>query len=268
MIIELQNGTRYDIKDFNLTRLYHYIPSIEVEHEFANVQGRSPVYVDSSFSSRTITVEFLFQAYDIHDYYAIRDLVNGLFTKREEFYIAFKNEPYKRYKVVVDGSFQVPPDERMQSFEIDFICTELYGEAIASTSTVKAWDENMWSWISGISWDDGLTYTFTEKKFTVNNLGTAPINPLESNLRIMISGNFPKGFTLRNTTTNETYQFTKALTTNDVLTIDRINTFVNGINRFSDTNRKLLTLSGGLNAFEIVEDGLSSISFDFRFLYL
>lgn len=270
MIIQLLNGKKIDIAKYSLHRLYHYIPSISLSHSVEMADGRDGgIFTDSQFTDRVITVEFVYESADIKDYYLLRDEINALFTRKESFYIIFKAEPYKRYLVKLNQAFMVTPNQHMESFEVEFTCVNIFGESIASTKQLKKeWDVNQWAWNGQISWDDDISYSFTENNFTVLNQGTAHIDPRQSEIKIRVQGTFPNGLTITNNTTGDMYKYTKALASTDTLMLDGIRTLKNGTSVFRDTNKKLITLIQGNNNFTIDGGTVSNIEFDFRFLYL
>ena len=267
MIIELLNGSRYDISDYNLKRLFHYIPSSNIQHNSVEVDGRSDVIVNSKLNNRNITVELLYDANDIFDYYALRDEIYNLFVREESYYIIFKNEPYKRWLVRLGGQFIVPPNPRMQSFEIEFITINSYGESVGTTRTLKEWDLDVWGWNNTIDWDEDLRYVFDTNNFTIKNLGNVTIDPRQHELQIVATVNAADFFRIVNNTTGETYQLNLPLTYNSTLVIDGINTKVDGVNYFGSTNRKLISLAPGDNSISLVGGQIQRIDWNFRFLY-
>jgi len=270
MIIELLNGKKLDIADYNLKRLFHYIPSISLQHSVEMVDGHDGgIFTESQFTERVITVELLYESRDIQDFYLLRDEINALFTRKESFYIIFKGEPYKRYLVKLNQGFTIEPNMHMNSFEVEFTCVSLFGESTATTTKLKKeWDSNQWAWNGQITWEDDISYKYATNDFVVHNLGSAQINPRQSDLKITLQGTFPNGITIKNQTTNEEYKYTQPLTTGDTLVLDGIRTLKNGQSDFKNTNKKLVTLSVGDNRFLIEGGTISNIEFDFRFLYL
>jgi len=269
MIIELSNGKKLDIANYSLKRLFHHIPSVSISHNTEQVDGRDGLlFLETTFDSRIITVEFLYESYDIYDYYLIRDEINALFTRKESFYITFKNEPYKRYLVRLNQAFEVEPDQYMNSFTVEFTCVNVFGESVASTLSKKEWDIDAWAWNGQITWDDNLTYSFNTNSFTVVNIGNVDINPRQSDLNIVLKGSFSSSVTITNQTTGDFYTYNGSLGANDTLTIKGVQSFKNGTSVFRNTNKELITLQTGANNFTIHGGTVSSISFDFRFLYL
>lgn len=267
MIIELVDGTRYDIENYSLKRLYHRIPSNEISHETSTVEGLGDIITNTTILNRTIPVDLMFLTNDIYDYYLLRDELNELFMRDEAFYIIFKREPYKRWKVKLAEQLATEPNRRAGAFTVYFRTVQRYAESIATTSDLKEWDIDKWGWNNTIDWDEDLKYTFNSSSFSVGNLGSVPIDPREHELEIIVKGTFPNGITISNTTTGDTYQYNGALSSTDELKLTGIRTLKNSVSDFKNTNKKLLTLAVGNNQISVEGGTLTSIAFNFRFLY-
>ena len=155
----------------------------------------------------------------------------------------------------------------METFNIQFITETPYAESLASTSSIKSWDANVWSWDASIEWDTEYLYTFNTNSFVIRNLGTATIDPRESNLRIQISGNFEGSLIMNNITTGDSFIYNGNLSENQVLELNRIKMTIGGVSILSKTNKKLITLKPGENQFVISGGQVSQVNFDFNFLY-
>lgn len=268
MIIELLNGTRYDIDDYNLKRLFHRIPSAQISHTLSSVEGRSDIITSSKLNNRTISVELLYESYDIYDYYLLRDELNALFTRKEPFYIMFKREPYKRWKVRLASQFDTEPHPYMQSFVVDFVTENVCAESVQTTlELLKEWDANQHAWNNTITWDDDIQYSFATNNFVVKNLGNEIIDPCEHELEIILKGNFASNVKITNHTTGDIYQYKRTLSSTDELKIIGVRTFRNGASDFKNTNYQLLTLAPGINNISVEGGTLTSIAFNFRFLF-
>lgn len=269
MIIETLDGKVLDIANYSLKRLFHYIPSITIGHSTESVDGRDGLlYLETSFETRIITVEFLYESYDIFDYYLLRDEINALFTRKESFYITFKNEPYKRYLVRLNQSFDIAPNQYMNSFNVEFVCVNIFAESTSKTTALKDWDSNSKAWNGQITWDDDLKYSFNTTAFTVKNLGNVDIDPRQSELAITLKGLFSSSVTIINQTTGDTYVYNGTMGANDTLVLKGIQSFKNGTSVFKNTNKKLIKLRAGDNNFVIQGGSVTSIDFGFRYLYL
>lgn len=273
MIIQFLDGTEYDIEQHGLKRLFHYIPSLTVERESVVVEGRSgSIQLSYRYGDRIIKTRILYKVADIYDFYLLRDELNDKFARREPFYITFKREPYKRWLVSLASEFEIEPNKQMQEFEVDFLCENVFAESVGTCADLvnRNFDSGLWGWGSGIDVDKEYAYSFDKTTFTVENIGTADIDPQENNLRITVTGTFPNGFTMTNATTGETYMYTAALAANDTLRIDNVRTFKNGVSDFKHAkDGQLISLRSGTNNLNIDTRGgtLTSVVFDFKFLY-
>jgi len=267
LIIELINGTRFDIADYNLKRLYHYIPSANIEHNSAEVDGRSDIILNSKINSRVITVDFVYISQDIFDFYLLREEINNLFLREEAFYITFKNEPHKRWLVKVANQYNLQPNQRLETFTVEFLTMNAYAESVATTTTLKEWDIDSWAWNGTIDWDDVPVYSYFTDNFIIKNLGNTTVNPRESFLEISISANADRFIQLNNATTGEVFRYNGTLTTNDRFVINGIRTTKNDVSVFGDTNKRLLRLVPGDNRILISGASLAITTFNFRYLY-
>ena len=267
MIIQKLDGTRFDVADYGLKRLFHRIPSADISHSFSTVDGRSDILTETKINNRTIEVEFLYMSYDIYDYYLLRDELNALFMRAEPFYIIFKREPYKRWLVKTAGQFEIPPHPNMQSFTVEFITLNEYAESVATTTTLKEWDVNKWGWNGSIDWEMDLRYSHSGNSFIIYNLGNETIDPRKHQLIITVKATSEYGVEIRNTTNNERYRYTGNLNETDNLILDGIRSTKNGLSVFRETNHGLITLTPGPNQFLVSAQTLHDITFDFRFLY-
>ena len=270
MIIELLNGTRYDTSEYQLKRLFHYIPSANIVHNNSELLGRSDYITNSRLNNRVIRVEFLYITQDIYDYYILRERLNDLFMREEEFYIIFKREPHKRWLVKINSQFEINPNPKMDSFTIEFITQKFYSESVGTSLDLqnrKEWDVDLWSWDGTIDWDKNYSYTFNSNNFNVENLGNIKIEPGYYDLQINIQGEATDFLELTNTTNGDVFRYNGNLTNTDTLTLRGIRTFKNNVSVFRDTNRKLISLDVGNNDFVVTGGTINNIEFNFRFLY-
>lgn len=269
MIIELLDGTRFDISDFHLKRLFHRIPTVSIEHTINSVDGRPDLITKSKLNLRTISIELLYDTDNIYDFYFLRDQMSFLFVRSEPYYIIFKREPYKRYLVKLADGFSIEPKPNMNSFTVNFVTQKIYAESIfRTTQLTKEWDNGQYSWDSGIDWDSGPPqYVFNANEFTVNNYGNKTIDPREDYFIVLIRGNFNNFIRIRNLDTGDLYEYYRNLNDSIELRLDGIRTLRDGQSDFASTNRNLITLRPGINRFSIEGGQITSAVFDFRFLY-
>ncbi|WPK12597.1 phage tail family protein [Lysinibacillus louembei] len=271
MIIELENGTRYDIANYSLKRLFHDIPSVEIAHTIQSVEGNGDIVTASNFKQRVITVRFLYIVQDIYDYYLLRDELNALFLQEKPFYIIFKREPYKRYKVRLMQQLSMEPSTHMNSFDVQFRMENLFAESVGTSlnlQSTKQWDADLWGWGMGIDWDKTYSYEHSSNHFSIENIGNALIDPRQHELEIIVKANAASYLQITNQTTGDVYKYGGTLTVNDTLVLKGIQTLKNGLSVFKETNKKLISLAPGQNIFTVEGGTIQSIAFNFRFLYM
>lgn len=263
------NGEVIDVTKNGVHWLSHVIPSIDVEHNIEDVDGRDGgVILNTVFKQRTILVRLLYEVMDIQDFYLLRDEMNSLLVTKQSFYVTFKEEPYRRWKVRLAQQFEMTPNPDMEVYEFQLLTDNIFGESIATTRTPREWDVDLWAWDGALNWDEEDSFIHNTNNFTIKNLGTAPVNPKQSELEIIVKGNFASNFTLRNKTTGDTYILNRGLSNSDTLIINRVNSFVNGTSVFGQTNKRLINLTAGVNEFEVLGGQIESIEFNFRFLFM
>lgn len=227
MIIQFLDGTTKEIQDYNLKRLFHRIPSLELNHMTESVEGRGNLVVGTQYQQRVITVTFLYIVRDICDYDLLRDELNGLFARDETFYIIFKREHWKRYKVRLAKQLSINPNRRMESFDVEFRMDDLFAESFGTSLDLQnhgEWDADIWGFGSGIDYDTPYNYTFNTNSFVIKNIGNHKIDPRQSTLEITLKGNFGSFVQIKNNTTGDVYRFNNALSSTDTLKLSGIRT--------------------------------------------
>ena len=247
MKIELLDGTEIDIAEYSLGVEDYNIPSVEIEHQTAVVDGLdNQIVTDTRFTGRTISVVFCYVAKDHQNYILLRNQLNGLFARKTPFYIRFKDDSTRRWMVRLASQFVTEKElETVGSMSIDFRCEKLYAESVTASN-----------------------YTFNTANFIVKNTGTETVDPRESQLDITLKGVFAKQVKMTNKTTGDVFIFTGALTANDTLKLTGVRTLKNGVSALKNTNKKLITIASGDNDFLIEGGTVSSIVFNFRSLYM
>lgn len=274
MIIELLNGSRIDTLDYSMyLKEPPKIPSVEVVHATEEVAGRDGlIFIETRFSSRTIPVDFIYESKDTIDYILLRSELNALFARKEAFFIIFKDEPYKRWKVRLASSINLEPEEIeiVGEVHVDFICENIFAESVGTSLELaeQNFDSGLWGFGSRIDVDIDYEYVFNQSNFTVHNIGNVPIDPRQHDIEITLNGTFPNGVTIKNATTGDEYRYNGSLSSTDELKISGVRTLKNGVSDFRRTNHKLITLGVGANNFAVEGGTVNSIAFNFRFLYL
>lgn len=269
MIIELLDGTRHDIKDYGMALEDYNIPSLEIEHITEFVEGSDGVsFVDTVFKGRTIPTVLAYHASDSTDFVLLRDLFNSLFSRKESFYIIFKDQPKKRWLVRLANQFQPEKDlETIGSIQVNFVCVIVFSESIGTTTDPFTFESELWQLGQGLIAED-LIYSHTTNIFRIYNAGDVEINPRKLPLTITFAGP-STNLSIKNKTTGDEWAYTGVTTDTDIIILDGIRSLKNDESIFGNTNRKLITLAKGWNDFEITGTADPfQVSFDFRFYYV
>ncbi|MHC5253228.1 phage tail domain-containing protein [Listeria kieliensis] len=222
--------------------------------------------VDSNFQPFPFVLEFVLE-------------VGGwvfLQTKLQEMYeVLYQRSAYYLHTNLMPGIFYKARVSDLQltkwngsiaQIKIEWSVIKGYGESIGTTLSDFSFHEDLWQIGQGLRYDD-FKYRFNTNKFKVLNVGSLDIDPREHELNIRIKSKSLKEFTLINHTTRDKYVYYPQLRSVDELVISNATTLLNGVSCTRDTNKQLVSLKSGWNAFEIKNASDVNISFDFRFLY-
>ena len=244
MEIILKSGESINTSSLGLRELRHYIPSLGIEHTTTNLEGRGSYILDSYYTNRTITVEFLLERNTLQEYFEARDLINAILMRNDEFYIVFDKEPNKRWLVKNMDNFRLEPNKIMSQFSVNFITVNKFAESVNNT----------------VQNESGLS-------FSVNYGGNAILDPRENDLMVEFVVASNNEFTITNTTNGSRLIVRDMLTLNDTCLLNNIRFTINDVPRYSRTNGGLIVLSPGVNNFTAVGGTLQSIRFTYRELY-
>lgn len=272
MIIELLDGTQIDIAEYSLAVEDYEIPSVEIEHTAVSVDGLdNQIVTQTRYAGRIIPVIFCYLARDYQDYTLLRNELNVLFVRKVPFYIIFKDEPNKRWLVRLANQFAPEKElETIGSVTVNFRCEKINAESVGTSLDLQnkgTWDAALWGFSSGIDYDTRYNYTFNSNSFVVKNIGNESVDPRESMLDIILKGTFSNQVKITNHTTGDVFIYNGSLTSTDELKLTGIRTIKNGVSALRNTNKKLLTLTPGDNQITVEGGTVSSIVFNFKFLY-
>lgn len=279
LTIERLNGskqTNHDI-DFVVDDIQVSLPTMS--HTTESIDGRhGNIDLGSTLEPREITVRGYFQSYDKDSFGMYRDRLSKLFVSTEAFYLIDSRQPWKRWLVKQNGSWDANrvPFHNVGEVEVSFVTMGLpYATSAATSLQPRTWQDNGWFWGSGISWSDE-DFVFDTNTIFLNNYGDVTVNPRFMDLTIVFHGK-SDGLSIANLTTGDRWDYNGTTDADDVIRIDGIRSTKNGISIVRDTNKGLITLAPGVNElfvagtiadastnFEFIFD----VSFDFRFAYL
>lgn len=299
MDIEIQRGERIDsFEEHGIIIQDFLVSSIPLLPNYTELEG-SDRLIDggAQLGQRTITAPFQVKANSLGDFPRIRDLLFSLVQSKKSFYIrelrrqkalayAFvdttqpammdyeTNNRYangKQYKVRLQNTFNIEQIQKDGEGELVFETTELpFAESIGTTADIQAKgldDDRLWSDGMGLDGVDGLSYQHTGSTFRIFNAGTQPIHPFEQRLKVTID-NLTAGswLELENLTTGDVFRVNENASGKTIV-LDGPNVTANGLQYYSKTNRRFVTLAAGWNDFVIRNTTARRVSFDFVFYY-
>lgn len=301
--INKKNGESFTLEQYGILVKDFIVSSISLESEYANVEGRAGrIDYGANYGTRTITVPFRLQAYDLMDFPLLRDLLLGLVLEKESFYIremrrarkltyAFvdTNEPArmasgtnnqfvdgKRYLVRLQNTFDIEQIESDGEGELVFETAELpFAESIGTTQDIQQnginANDELWGFGMGlIADDDSLTYTHNGTSFRIYNAGNVHVHPFEQDLRITIDNvqGSSSYFELKNETNGTRFRTTAGIANGHTVVIDGANVTRNSLAFLRHTTKEFIELAPGWNEFTISGATSARVAFDFRFYYL
>ena len=289
-----QNGEKFLLSDYDVVVQDIKIYSIPILHNRQRIDGvAGSLSYGTEYGDRKIEVTATFIAKDLHDYAHLRDELFNLLNDSKGYYIRelrrLNKKQYefidlnekpkektgtdnsyvngKQYHVELDGDFEFEQDDVYGSTTINFKTSGLpFAESIYTSKELNdtGYDAlvEKYGLVDGIH-DTYQKYKFTERNFTIWNAGNVTVEPETMYLKITATGTNGK-LEIRNKTTGDTFKVNAEF--GGTLMIDGMNTQLNGVNVFRDTNKRYISLASGKNDFEIIGQ-FTDITIDFRFYY-
>lgn len=274
-LIQLHDGTMYDLLDYGIRTRDLIISSPTPNHHFTEIEGMNGVLDNgTTYGPREIMAYYRAMSHDRIDFSLLRDEIFNLFRTEESFYLIEKRERGKRWLVKVVNPFAIPQRNVYGDFEVEFIGIRGVSESIGTTQDIHNnginADDGLWGFGMGLeAVDESLIYTHTGTEFEIFNPGVE-VDPFEQDLTIEISD--VEGSTsylqLENQTTGDVFRVTEAVNGNQLIKLDGPNITSNNLQYLRKTNRKYITLAPGWNNFRVTGATGVKVSFDFRFYYL
>ncbi len=301
--INKKNGESFNFEQYGIIVKDFIVSSIPLNSVYSEVDGRhGTVDYGATYGTRTITVPFNLQAYDLLDFPLLRDVLFGLVLDTESFYIQEKRRPKKLAYAFVDTTEQAKMDPetdnqlvggkqylvRLQNtFDLDqieldgegelvFETTELpFAESIGTTQDIDregvTFDSGLWSFGMGLQMDNTtFDYTFTTTDFQVYNAGNVIVHPFQQDLVIEITN--VKGansfFELINESNGSSFRVNERISETQEIIMNGSNITIDNLPALRRTNRQFIRLETGINRFLIQGATSATIKFDFRFYYL
>lgn len=268
--IVLQNGTTYDMAvDFSVLVRSFRISSPKPRRHTEQFDGRDgAVRLGKDFGQRSIVAVCSFFAVDSLDTMLLRDDIVRVLFGREPFYIVPNATPGKRWLVETADSITPEVIGSYGEFTLEFVSDNTYAESIGTTLDPLTFDAELWQVGQGLT-VEATDYTQSVAAFSIFNAGDIKVDPREFPLKITYSG-ASTNLAIKNTTTGDEWKYTGTTVAGNTLALDGVRSMKNEVvSVFANTNRKLITLAPGWNAFTVTgASGAFTLAIDFRFYYV
>lgn len=233
-------------------------------------QGTDGQTIDSTrYETRAITAHFVAKTTDLLDSELVAMVVQRFFASRAAYWVAFGGsfgEPFKRW-LVKAGQVSVVSESESWIL-VDVPLTNLNGYARSIVNSVE-FATNIGGY-GGFGMNlpsSGLSYSSSASSFNIYNPSDIKVDPLRQHHDMTITFTGTGTPTIKNTTNNTEFAFTKALTSGDKLELIRVNPYLNGTQSGVNSDHGWIELEPGNNA--ITMSGFSgTVQFDFPFYFL
>ncbi|PFJ15013.1 phage tail protein [Bacillus cereus] len=267
-IVQRLDGTVYDLEEIGIITRDFNPSSPRPKHITEDIDGQhGAIDFGTVYEPRKIDCSFYLKAVDMWDYALLRDEVFRIFDSQETFYIIDNRNPGKRWLVKCNSEYDIDQQRIYGFFEIEFVAFTPFAESVGTTLDAFTFDSNLWQINQGLIAED-TSYVHKTTSFRIYNAGDIEIDPRKLPLIIRVKG-ATNNLTIINQTTQETWKYNEATSISDIVELNRVQAFKNGISVFGKTNRKFIRLKPGWNDFIVSGvTGLFQIEFDFRFYYI
>ena len=271
ILIQRRDGTVYDLGAEGILVVSFDPPTPNYQHTYSQIGDFGADLVATQVQQTSIPLVFDVFARDNYDYELQRLKVLKIFSSVEPFYVINSRAPFMRWKVVADG-FSYPRLGnywKAKSVSVNLVCYEGYAESTATTLNPFTFNDGSYGIGMTIPFETPFYKFINKNKFKFYNASVIPLLANERPVTINFKGNSLNGMTIINHTTEQSFTYKKALTTNDDFKLIGLVPVVNGIQRLGNdySSRSFLDFAQGYNDIEIVGASNFTISFETRFYY-
>jgi len=265
-----ENGTK-DINEYINNFIFldakaSYPVSVEDSITMKGVDGELPGV--ASFAPFNLVVKFGFDGIDEIDINLMEQKLRSIFYKRTPYYIVTSDNPGIKYKVNNPDMNPDYADFSTTRFEMTFSVKDGYSESLKDTSQFSL-SSGDWQFEAGVLSDDEIKYTHDTTAFKIYNGSSDTINPLlRHQFKLLINIDAPKGFKIKNKTTDDVFEYKKGIKKNQQLVINGVHPFINNKRVGIDTNWQWLTLAKGFNDIEITGENIKEVKTQWIFPFI
>lgn len=224
--------------------------------------------VSSVYKTFILSMGMYIRSENDYDFELKLNNILTFFYDREPYYLVREKEPGKRYKVMPLPYDESKLNDNNGTIKIDFEVFEGHAESLATTLSGEGFNDNIFQFGQGLPMED-YEYQHKTNNFVIYNAGDFTVDPREHELKIIVKGVSEGGLNIFNKTTGERFIYNGSLysTKGEVLTVEGVYPYKNGVNFGINTNGGLISLVPGVNEIEVTNITRVDVGFDFRFLY-
>ncbi|WP_145353053.1 phage tail domain-containing protein [Staphylococcus cohnii] len=254
----------------NLLFLDHIEEDVEVKANTTEINGTDGVLMGpTTFGPFNLVLNFSFKGLGTKDLKLYKQKLRNILYQREPYYVWHSDMPGKKYAVYCDSNDNENLTNSFATFAVTFVVFKGYSESLKDTDEFSL-SSGDWQFEGGLLSDDEIKYKHDTTSFKIYNGSSDVINPLlRHRFKLIVNIDALKGFKITNKTTNDTFEYKKAIKSNQTLTINGVHPFVNNKRVGIDTNWQWLTLNEGFNEIEITGENISNVQthWIFPFIY-
>lgn len=265
-----RNGEQFDLTQDNGYIVTQFlITAPEMVHITEELDGiNKTIDLGTNYKSRILTAGITILGDSEQEFINRRNKIVSLFNSLTDFYLIDSLEPGKRWKVKVSSPFQISQINDDGEFAIDFISYNPFSESIGTTKEAITfrYEHEINDLSLNITENDYIINS--ETTFSIYNASNVTLEPRELPLLITYTGE-SNGLAITNETTGDIWSYDGTTVAGDIVKLDKVRSFLNGVSIVRQTNKGFITLAPGWNVFTLTGTGASfTIDFDFRFYYL
>ncbi|WP_445506788.1 phage tail domain-containing protein [Niallia sp. 03190] len=266
----IKNGQVIDHRELNIELLFFRRGSLIPTNSSEIIEGKHGLEdTGTVFGGRRLIAGFLVRGFDDIDYDLLIDEIYDLFETEVPMLLIDSKQPGKQWTVKVDTEFTLESLGASNSiFTVDFISPYPYSRSLGATLIDPMdFDSEKWQAVAGgLDLSDDMKYSFNSTNFRVCNGGVF-LDPRQLPLVIKFKG-ASNNLQIKNLTTGDVFSYTGTTSAGDTIELNSVRHLKNGVNIFSKTNHKRISLKNGWNEFQITGTTSSfTITFEFNFWY-
>ena len=253
----------------NLLFLDHIEEDVEVKANTTEINGTDGVLMGpTTFGPFNLVLNFSFKGLDTKDLKLYKQKIRNILYQREPYYVWHSDAPGKKYAVYCDSNDNENLTNSFATFKVTFVVFKGYSESLKDTSQLSL-SSGDWQFETGVLSDDEIKYKHNTTSFKIYNGSSDTINPLlRHQFKILINIDAPKGFKIKNKTTDDVFEYKKGIKKNQQLVINGVHPFINNKRVGIDTNWQWLTLDKGFNDIEIIGENISNVQTQWIFPFI